>query len=45
MNEVARDMSAVGEISVRGDAVMDGYYKDSRALLCVRMRTFRPPTC
>ncbi len=28
MREVPRDMQAVGEVVVRGDCVMDGYYKD-----------------
>jgi fatty-acyl-CoA synthase len=31
MNEVARDMQAVGEVVIRGDIVMDGYYKEPQA--------------
>jgi fatty-acyl-CoA synthase len=35
MNDVARDMQAIGEIVVRGDIVMDGYYKESAATAAV----------
>ena len=31
MNEVPRDMQAVGEVVIRGDIVMDGYYEDPQA--------------
>ncbi|MBZ5575125.1 MAG: long-chain-fatty-acid--CoA ligase [Acidobacteriia bacterium] len=31
MDDVARDMTAVGEVVVRGDMVMDGYYKEPEA--------------
>jgi fatty-acyl-CoA synthase len=30
-NDVPRDLHAVGEIVIRGDLVMDGYYKDPKA--------------
>jgi fatty-acyl-CoA synthase len=35
MNEVPRDMQAVGEVIIRGDIVMDGYYKEPRATAAV----------
>jgi fatty-acyl-CoA synthase len=35
MNEVARDMKAVGEVVIRGDIVMDGYYKEPAATAAV----------
>jgi len=31
MKEVARDMQSIGEIVIRGDIVMDGYYKEPEA--------------
>ena len=31
MNDVPRDMQAIGEIVIRGDMVMDGYYKEPEA--------------
>jgi fatty-acyl-CoA synthase len=31
MKDVARDMQSIGEIVMRGDIVMDGYYKEPRA--------------
>jgi fatty-acyl-CoA synthase len=34
-NEVPRDMRTVGEVVVRGDIVMDGYYKEPRATAAV----------
>ncbi|HUI55294.1 MAG TPA: long-chain-fatty-acid--CoA ligase [Bryobacteraceae bacterium] len=30
-NEVPRDMQAIGEVVIRGDIVMDGYYKEPQA--------------
>ena len=31
MHDVARDMAAIGEIVIRGDIVMDGYFKEPKA--------------
>jgi len=35
MNDVPRDMQTIGEVVVRGDMVMDGYYKEPRATAAV----------
>jgi fatty-acyl-CoA synthase len=31
MRDVPRDMQAVGEVAIRGDLIMDGYYKEPKA--------------
>jgi fatty-acyl-CoA synthase len=31
MNEVPRDMLSIGEVVIRGDIVMDGYYKEPQS--------------
>jgi len=31
LREVPRDMQSIGEVAIRGDVVMDGYYKDPQA--------------
>ena len=36
-NDVARDMEAVGEVAIRGDLVMDGYFKEPKATADVMM--------
>jgi fatty-acyl-CoA synthase len=35
MNDVPRDMQTVGEVVIRGDEVMDGYYKDPQGTAAV----------
>lgn len=35
MRDVARDMSAIGEVVIRGDNVMEGYYKEPAATAAV----------
>ena len=35
MKDVARDMQTVGEVVIRGDEVMDGYYKDPEGTAAV----------
>ncbi len=35
MNEVPRDMQSIGEIVVRGDLVMDGYFREPQATAAV----------
>ena len=35
MNDVPRDMQSIGEVVVRSDHVMDGYYKDDRGTAAV----------
>jgi fatty-acyl-CoA synthase len=31
MNDVPRDMQSIGEVVIRGDLIMDGYYKEPKA--------------
>jgi fatty-acyl-CoA synthase len=35
MNDVPRDMESIGEVVIRSDHVMDGYYKDPEGTACV----------
>ena len=35
MNDVPRDMQAIGEVVMRGDNIMDGYYKEPKATAAV----------
>ncbi len=35
MNDVPRDMQSIGEVVIRGDNVMDGYYKEPQATAAV----------
>ena len=35
MNDVPRDMEAIGEVVMRGDNIMDGYYKEPKATAAV----------
>jgi fatty-acyl-CoA synthase len=35
MRDVPRDMQSVGEVAIRGDGVMDGYYKDPQGTAAV----------
>ena len=35
MNDVPRDMQTIGEVVIRGDDVMDGYYKEPEATAAV----------
>jgi fatty-acyl-CoA synthase len=35
MNDVPRDMLSIGEVIIRGDLIMDGYYKEPKATAAV----------